>query len=606
MALLRYSHNRSVLRIGLTDDVMIRPVAADGRIDTGGVFTPILRPRVLERISSAAAQRIVLIVAAAGYGKSVALRQYLSTLRDPFVRYDVRPEHANLLGFVRGFADAVLGIAPDARPTVSRAYNESRTSSTPGLDLAMWMHAHIKTFTGVIAIDDLHLAEHAEISKFLVSLIERTRGRARWIIASRSSLDLPVGSWLAYGDMDLNIDDHDLRFTVEEARQAAKVSRVGVRDGELEELLHMTQGWATALSFALRTSTRSIDLRNISASTREMVYRYLAEQVYSILDEDERELLRFIAYLPDVHVHVLRHAGYSKARALVEGLRERVAFIYADTADVYRCHDLFRDFLQHEVQLQGDAAVNAIQCRVGRALESAKRLPAALSAFTAAGATEQVLRLLEMCGFDLMEHAHGDIVQDALEALPQHVRSANPTVLALRALSASNSGRLDRAEALFGRALRHCVDNSLKARIAVSLGLLRINQGRDAVPLLQSSMDDTVPPDIHVEILALTAAAYAYTRRSREAARALEETEKCLDNVESDEVRARILQHMGAAALHLELPFAKVSDLLTRASSLASAWGTVSRALLFLGIAIPTVFYIVWGIMEIVTIPMAK
>jgi hypothetical protein len=28
--------------------------------------------------------------------------------------------------------------------------------------------------------------------------------------------------------------------------------------------------------------------------------------------------------------------------------------------------------------------------------------------------------------------------------------------------------------------------------------------------------------------------------------------------------------------------------------------------LLFLGVAIPTVFYIVWGIMEIVTIPMAK
>jgi len=28
--------------------------------------------------------------------------------------------------------------------------------------------------------------------------------------------------------------------------------------------------------------------------------------------------------------------------------------------------------------------------------------------------------------------------------------------------------------------------------------------------------------------------------------------------------------------------------------------------LLFLGVAIPTVFYIVWGIMEIVTIPVAK
>lgn len=28
--------------------------------------------------------------------------------------------------------------------------------------------------------------------------------------------------------------------------------------------------------------------------------------------------------------------------------------------------------------------------------------------------------------------------------------------------------------------------------------------------------------------------------------------------------------------------------------------------LLFLGVAVPTVFYIVWGIMEIVTIPVAK
>ena len=28
--------------------------------------------------------------------------------------------------------------------------------------------------------------------------------------------------------------------------------------------------------------------------------------------------------------------------------------------------------------------------------------------------------------------------------------------------------------------------------------------------------------------------------------------------------------------------------------------------LLFLGVAIPTVFYIVWGVMEIVTIPLAK
>jgi len=77
---------------------MIRRVTADGRLETGGPFTPIVRARVVERIASAAMQRIVLIVAPAGYGKSVALRQYLESLEGlQVVRYDVRAEHATLL-----------------------------------------------------------------------------------------------------------------------------------------------------------------------------------------------------------------------------------------------------------------------------------------------------------------------------------------------------------------------------------------------------------------------------------------------------------------------------------------------------------------------------
>ena len=68
---------------------MIRPVRPDGKIETGGVFVPIVRRRVVDRIASAAMQRVVLIVAPAGYGKSVALRHYLDTLAEPHVRYDV-------------------------------------------------------------------------------------------------------------------------------------------------------------------------------------------------------------------------------------------------------------------------------------------------------------------------------------------------------------------------------------------------------------------------------------------------------------------------------------------------------------------------------------
>ncbi|HEX8806176.1 MAG TPA: AAA family ATPase [Candidatus Aquilonibacter sp.] len=177
---------------------MIRPVRPDGKIETGGVFVPIVRRRVIDRIASAAMQRVVLIVAPAGYGKSVALRHYLDSLSEPHVRYDVLAENAGLLGFLRGLADAVAEIAPDARGTLAGAYEKNAGSQSPGSDLALWMHSHLRSYRGIIAIDDLQVAQgDREVARFITSLIERTKGRVQWIIASRATSGLPIGTWLA-------------------------------------------------------------------------------------------------------------------------------------------------------------------------------------------------------------------------------------------------------------------------------------------------------------------------------------------------------------------------------------------------------------------------
>lgn len=552
---------------------MIRPVAADGRIETGGAFSPIRRLRVIERIAAAASARIALIVAPAGYGKSMALRQYLETAGES-VRYDVHAENATLLGFVRGFANALSEAAPDARKTVSGAYEKSLSSKTPGADLALWMHAHLKTYTGLIAIDDLHLAEaDPEISRFLVALIERTKGRARWILASRSTLDLPVGSWLAYGEMDLNVDETDLRFSMDEARQTAGAAKVRVRDEELEEILQMTQGWPTALSFALRSSTRSVDLRNIAATTREMIYRYLAEQVYASLGEAERDILHFTAYLPEIDLDVLRSGGYPRAKAVLETLRGKVAFIYPERPGVYRCQDLFRDFLQHELELLGDAAVLEVQLRAASALEAAGRISGALWAFTQARATPQVLRLLETHGFELVEQACGDVVAAALESLPHDVRSCGAVVLGLRGAREAAAGRFDRAQPLLERAVARAEEPALHAALCVQLALLLLNQGRDACALLERLITPELAAPSRAEAASVLAVAYAYAGRSEEARETIEQVQLLAPSIERDEVQAKILQRVAAAALHLHLDPVEIRSLYRRAHALASEAG---------------------------------
>ncbi len=558
---------------------MIRPVSADGRVDTGGVFEPVVRRRIIERIAAAAFQPVVLIVAPAGYGKSVAVRQYLDTVDAVKVRYDVRSEHANLLGFLRGFADALADVAPDARKTLSGAYEKNRSSGSSGSDLALWMYAHVKTYTGLIAIDDFHLTENdPEIARFLVSLIDRTRGRTRWLLASRSTTNLPVGSWLAYGHMDLTVDEQDLRFTVEEARLAARSTRVAVRDEELNEILSMTDGWPTALSFALRSSTRSVDLRNITATTREMIYQYLAEQVYRTLEPDERDLLHLSSYLGEINADILRCAGYDKARGAIESLRQRVAFIYPDRPGSYKCHDLFRDFLQHQLELQGDQAVEDMRLRAARALELTGRHAAALALYAQNSANKDVLRILASHGLRLADEGHADAVTAALESLPSDIRATNPLVLGLRGLAEGDLGRFDRAESLLQRALSKRCEQTLRVELSLRLALIVINQMRDVAGMLEPLVNVDLPVNLQGEIASLLAITYAYAGRSREAKAALAKARDALTHIESNQDRAKILQRLGVAGLRLGLPLEETQEAQTLAASLASEEGLFGLA----------------------------
>jgi ATP/maltotriose-dependent transcriptional regulator MalT len=404
-------------------------------------------------------------------------------------------------------------------------------------------------------------------------------------------LDLPVGSWLAYGEMDLNIDEQDLRFTIDEARETAKASRVGVRDEELSEILSMTEGWPTALSFALRTSTRSVDLRNIAASTREMVYRYLAEQVYRSLDDEQRDLLHFIGYLPEIDLEVLHAAGYAKGKALVEDLRDRVAFIYPERPGVYRCHDLFRDFLQHQVELEGTHAAERTACRAGAALEASSQIAAALNVYSQAHATANVLRILESDGFQLVEHGHADVVQAALDVLPQDLRATHPVVLGMRALGEAHAGRYDRAESLFNRALARSENVELSAMLAVRSALIAINLGRDVTALLEPFVKESIALNLRGEVLSLLAVAHANADRESAAKAAIQSAEFIAGEMDQIGERAKIFQRIGAAAMRLSMPAPDVERYLTRAVALASesslfsstarAYGALSNLSLF-------------------------
>ena len=550
---------------------MVPTLQREDRSDAGA-FAPIERHRLVERLAASPDYPIVLLIAPAGYGKSVALRQYLGTLNEPTVRFTLRAEHATLLGFLRGLTEALGENAPHAIRALAGAYERNTASAKRGTDLADWLHAHLESFSGVIAIDDLHLGDgDPEVARFLTALIERTKGRIRWVLASRSTTGLPVGTWLAYRDADLPIDEHDLRFTLDEAREAALGLGLVVLDEELEDLLALTEGWPAAMSFALRTSTRSSDLRNVSAITREMIYRLLAEQVYATLDAGERNLLEVAVALPVMDVNVLELAGFDQALTIIESLREHTAFIQEESPGIYHCHDLFHEFLRHQTALGGKRSQQIAYERAARALEASGDVEHAIAAFVAAALPGDVVRLLDRHGFDLLERARGDVIARALEALDEKTRHENATMLALQGTLQAIAGKFARAESLFRRALaRAGNDRDLVATVSLRLASLMANQRQDVTQLLSVVGGDPEQTAARrVEALSLIAGQRAVAGDLAAARRAVGDVETLLLEVNSDAVRAKALHHVGIAFHHLGMA-SRAFDVVTQSSELAS------------------------------------
>lgn len=183
------------------------------------------RSRLTDRLAEAASHRVTLIIAPAGYGKSVALDHYLARSDRRYVRLDVASARQTAAEFVR-----------DLKGTLGDADY------------------------GTVVVDGLQAIQNDPAAiEYLVGSVERTKGRVAWILASRSTIGLPVGTWIAYDDCELIVGADDLRFTTQELAEAALQLGRSAEADELDDVLRFTEGWPAAVSVALRAGLRSQD-----------------------------------------------------------------------------------------------------------------------------------------------------------------------------------------------------------------------------------------------------------------------------------------------------------------------------------------------------------
>lgn len=477
----------------------------------------IARPRVLARLSSSVAP-VTILAAPAGFGKSIALREFLRSTSEPSVLFDAKTDSF----------EAILSRAEGQR--------------------------------GIVAVDGLDFAMPRQEARLLQNAIERSVPRVRWILCVRDVASLPVATWIAYGFADL-IDRRDLAFTAEEASTLTRAIG-GASSDDAEEIVRISGGWPAAVALSLRTG-----------GTRELLFRLVSEQVYDLLDARERDLLDVASVLPTIDAEFLESAGFECAVRIIQDIRVRIPFLHEQSPSVFRIDRLFAEFLRHRVALAGAARQAEIHRRVACAYERTSDAERALASWVTAKSAPDVVRMLDRFGFDLVDRSRIDAVVAALRSLDERTRRERPLLVALRGLIYAARGSPARAEAALYRAAlraRQLGESELFAEISIRLALIVANRGACVADILSPVAGDLAQsPAYRAEALSLIAAERARAGEAATARTAVLQTEELLPTVDNDATRARILQRLGVAEFYTGDP-ADARDRLSQAAELAT------------------------------------
>src|SRR6185437_8756443 len=134
---------------------------------------------------------------------------------------------------------------------------------------------------------------------------------------------LPVGTWIARGWMHTPVAGRDLAFTEPEISALAREMGVQIGSPAVTQLYADTAGWPIAVQLALANWGRAAVPVAGGLRTRDVLFAFIDEQIWSTASPAEQELLELAALLPRARTAVLVRAGHPSAGVMLDRLARR-------------------------------------------------------------------------------------------------------------------------------------------------------------------------------------------------------------------------------------------------------------------------------------------
>ncbi len=434
------------------------------------------RTALVNRLRAAGAFPLVLVVAPAGYGKSTLLSQWAHRDVRPFAWVSLDEgddDPVTLLQHVAAALDrveplpssALEPLTPDRRPAPARALQ--RLGAAIGAGRAPF----------VLVLDGADLLSGDSIAA-LGTLVGHIPAGSMIVLAGRVVPELPIAALRAGGPL-LELGPYELALSRREAELLLRAARLELDDGEINELVERTEGWAAGLYLtALAARAESVerpDVRSVTGADRYLA-DYFRSEYLSRLEPERLTFLRRSSVLETMSGPlcdaVLDRKGSALELASLE--RESLFVVPLDRhRGAYRYHHLFRDVLRQELEDRERELVPVLNQRAADWFEAQGDDEATLDYSHAAGNEASAARILSSIAMPVASSGRVASVESWLDRFDDEALERHPEVAVEGSRIHAMRGRPEQAEAWLAAAERGVPANGKGAGTRACIDVLR-------------------------------------------------------------------------------------------------------------------------------------
>lgn len=323
------------------------------------------RPRLLEALSAPA--RVTLIVAPAGYGKTVAVDQWVDS--------EVRECSWMTLNLIdrepAGFWRNVIGALRAIRPTIDdepEGLLERHGPADSRFLAALVEQVQAWCEPGVLVLDEVSRLTDPTALAGLSLLIDHIGPEMQVVLVGRNEPGLPIARWRSQGRL-ADIGPAHLRFTAAESIDAvAALSDVMLPPEAVADLCERIEGWPAGLHLALlaiREAPDPIAAAAHATDSGRLFSSYLVSEVLETLPDDELQVALALSVVDEFDVAWCTELLGSESVPVAHALVRRGLFL-SDAATgegAVRFHPVLRDVLREELRWRDPARRVALHRR---------------------------------------------------------------------------------------------------------------------------------------------------------------------------------------------------------------------------------------------------